>query len=159
MAVGKWRMGMDIRFALLCAFLWPSAALADSWHEFGECMYATQIAAEGYGDAQGPVAVSEGKCTKDVSNGVDRFIVTFRWLNGEKLRVSAQNRRDSLEVFINNQPAVMTTAPVLGFIDCYATSIENGFKHYCFKGNGMIFDGVSPPVTDKPKDWEMSQDW
>ena len=144
---------------LLCVLIWPSHGVADSWHEFGDCMYATQIAADGIGDPQGPVAVLRGKCTKDVNNQLDRFVVRFSWLNGDTLRVSAQNRRDSLEVFIKNQPAVMTSAPVLGFHDCYATSVENGFMHYCFKGSGIIFDGESPPVTDMPKDWELSQDW
>ena len=37
---------MNMRLALLCAFIWPVGALADSWHEFGNCMYATQVAAE-----------------------------------------------------------------------------------------------------------------
>ncbi len=148
-----------MRLALLCVLIWPSAAWADSWHEFGECMYATQVAVDGIGDPQGPVADAIGKCTKDVSNGLDRFVVRFSWLNGETLRISAQNRRRSLEVFINNKPAVMTSVPILGFSDCYATSIENGFKHYCFKGNGAIFDGRSTPVTDKPKDWEIEQNW
>ena len=105
------------------------------------------------------MAVLQGKCTKNVNNGVDSFVVTFVWLNREPLRISAQNRRASLEVFIDNQPAVITSAPILGFVDCYATSVKNGFKHYCFKGNGMIFDGVGAPVADKPKDWELAQEW
>lgn len=143
----------------LCIFIWPSGALADSWHEFGACMYATQIAADGYDDPQGPVEIASGKCTKDVTNGLDRFVVRLSWLNGDALRISAQNRRQSLEIFINNKPAVITSAPILGFTDCYATSVESGFKHYCFKGNGMIFDGISAPVVDRPKDWEILQNW
>jgi hypothetical protein len=150
---------MGMRLALLCVLIWPSAAWANSWHEFGDCMYAKQVAVDGIGDPQGPVADVSGKCTKDVTNGLDRFVVRFSWLSGETLRISAQNRRRSLEVFIENQPAVMTSAPILGFSDCYATSIENGFKHYCFRGNGAIFDGVSSPVIDRPKDWEIEQNW
>jgi hypothetical protein len=152
-------MGMGKRLALFCILLSSTSACADSWHEFGICMYATQVAPDGYDDQQGPVAFASGKCTKDVTNGSDRFVVHFKWLNGQTLRISAQNRRRSLEVFINNQPAVITSAPILGFTDCYATSEENGFKHYCFKGNGLSIEGASAPVLDRPKDWEISQDW
>tara|TARA_R110002124_G_scaffold114463_3_gene268991 strand:- start:822 stop:1280 length:459 start_codon:yes stop_codon:yes gene_type:complete len=152
-------MGMDMRIAFLCVVAWPSVVAANSWHEFGECMYATQVAADGYDDQQGAVAVARGKCTKDVNNSDNSFVVTFSWLNGDRLRISAQNRRRSLEMFINNEPAVMTSAPILGFSDCYATSIKNGFKHYCFKGNGLVFEGVSPPISKIPKDWELSRDW
>lgn len=150
---------MDMRIALVCALSWPSGVWADRWHEFGECMYAKQVAAEGYGDIQGPVATVSGQCTKDVVNSANSFVVLLSWLDGKKLRIAAQSRRNSLEVFINNQPAVMTSAQILGFSDCYATSVEKGFQHYCFKGNGMIFDGASMPVVKRPKEWELSKDW
>jgi hypothetical protein len=150
---------MGMRIALLCMLAWPSGAVADSWHEFGDCLYATQVAAESYDDQQGPIALSSGQCTKDVSNSIDSFVVRLTWLDGKTLRIAAQNRRNSLEVFINNQPAVITSAPILGYNDCYATSIDNGFKHYCFKGNGMYFDGSSIPVAEIPKEWELSRDW
>lgn len=121
----------------LCA----SPVQAEQWHEYGNCLHAKQTVRVLFSQIQGLEKVKEERCVKDVRGGRDSFDVRLRWSSGEGMRITAQNRRDGLQMYMDHRPVIASVVPILGYKECYSLSIPNGFEHYCFKGNGLIVDG------------------
>ena len=122
----------------------------------GRCLIAETQPRIHLSDPQGPQQKRLGDCTKEVSNTDARYRTRLIWLAGDELLIRAQARDGSLEVFIDQQVALLSNVEILGFKECYSIARGRGFLHVCFAGPGPALDGPSPEF-DPPKGWLLRE--
>ena len=145
-----------LAFVMLVVSALPSGAAA-AWHEFGRCLIAEKTSGTGlFANDQTRVTNLEN-CVKDVRQQPGAFTIQMTLNSGATHVVNAtfSSTSRTVEMTLDDAPAMVTGEDIVGFTDCYAVGVERGLQFYCFQGNNIPMPGPSEkaiPQT-RPNAW------